>query len=118
MIFHMGSHKEFAEWLDEKITRLGISQTQLAKASGLSVSQISRIIRMESTPGAEALDSIARALFLPTKTVFIMFGLLDAEPEDDEWVDEVVYKMSKMDHKRRKTALNLLNALLDEQENE
>ena len=48
MIFHMGSHKEFAEWLDEKITRLGISQTQLAKASGLSVSQISRIIRLES----------------------------------------------------------------------
>jgi transcriptional regulator with XRE-family HTH domain len=119
MINCMGSYAEFSRWLEDMLAERGMSQTKLAQASGLSVSQVSRIIRLESTPSQDALLSIARALRVPSNQVFVKAGLISPNTEiRDEWVEKTVFMLSKMNPSRRKLALKLLHDLIDEQDNE
>jgi transcriptional regulator with XRE-family HTH domain len=119
MINCMGSYAEFSRWLEDMLAEREMSQTKLAQASGLSVSQVSRIIRLESTPSQDALLSIARALRVPSNQVFVKAGLISPNTEiRDEWVEKTVFMLSKMNPSRRKLALKLLHDLIDEQDNE
>lgn len=113
------SYAEFSRWLEDMLAEREMSQTKLAQASGLSVSQVSRIIRLESTPSQDALLSIARALRVPSNQVFVKAGLISPNTEiRDEWVETAICMLSKISPYRRKVALNLLYDLIDEEENE
>jgi transcriptional regulator with XRE-family HTH domain len=48
----------------------GLTQSELAKLSGLSASQISNIERGEFAPSLEAIEKISRALRLKIPTLF------------------------------------------------
>jgi transcriptional regulator with XRE-family HTH domain len=87
---------ELAELIKERMSELGINQSELAERSKLSPSQISRIIKLESIPSHTAIVAIARALRLPTENLFQAAGILDSEPDPKldvklkEWID--IYK--------------------------
>ena len=70
--------------IKSRMVELGINQSELAQKSKLSASQISRILKLESTPSQDAIVSMARALRLPAEDLFRAAGLLPPDPDFDK----------------------------------
>ena len=70
--------------IKSRMAELGINQSELAQKSKLSASQISRILKLESTPSQDAIVSMARALRLPAEDLFRAAGLLPPDPDFDK----------------------------------
>ena len=70
--------------IKSRMVELGINQSELAQKSKLSASQISRILKLESTPSQDAIVSMARALRLPAEDLFRSAGLLPPDPDFDK----------------------------------
>jgi transcriptional regulator with XRE-family HTH domain len=77
----MGNLVEFAEWLQDQLNQRGLTQTDLARRTGIGNSQISRIVRMERGVGPESAKAIARAFGIKPEVVFRKAGLLPPAPE-------------------------------------
>lgn len=95
----------------------GLNQAELAEKSGLSPSQVSRILKMESTPSQEAIVSISRALKLPADVLFRAAGLLP-QSSIDPWAEKMIYRISQLSGSRRNLAEKLIDSLLVEEEND
>ncbi len=67
------------------------SQADLSRISGISPSQISRVLMGERGFGEETLKNIAEALQLPIEIVYRAAGLLPAESEDDILDKTILY---------------------------
>ncbi len=114
MIFCM-SYDVMVSKIKAKMDALGYKQSELAKKSGLSTSQVSRILSLESTPSQDAIASIERALkFLPG-TLFRAAGILPPEPGKDPWVEAQKAVIAQLTGPRRNLAERLLQGLLDEE---
>src|SRR3989337_3917156 len=55
---------DFAEWLEKELIEQKVTQAELSRRSGISPSQISKILNMQSSPGPEACPAIARAALI------------------------------------------------------
>ena len=91
---------EFTNWLKETMKQKGISQAELARRSGISPPQVSKIYNGSSEPGKVTLVAIARGLKLPAITVLRAAGILPEEPEYvpllDEW-NAIFYELTPED---------------------
>lgn len=75
IITHMQS-VEFSTWLQEQLNERGWDQADLVRRSGVSQSQVSRIMTGTRNPGPETSKAIARALRLPPEDVLRQAGIL------------------------------------------
>lgn len=66
----------FDEWLKTELSERGWDQAELAQRSGISTTQISRLMNKARSPGPEACLGIARAFRVPAEDVFRRAGLL------------------------------------------
>lgn len=109
---------KFSEWLIGEIKQRGWSQSDLARASGLTRQVISYYLVGESkSPNPEALRAIASALKLPPETVFRAAGILPPA-SDDPWADEMAFKLAELDPAKRAMAERLIQALAEQEEAE
>lgn len=116
MILHQ---TDFPEWLQSELDKRRWSQADLAYSAGISRAVVNKLLNRKTYPQPDTLQAIARALKVPVETVYRAAGLLPQESEVDAFAAEVVYKLKLIKSpKRRKTALRLLKALIDEEENE
>lgn len=69
------------KWLLNEMNRRKWSQSDLARESGLSQSQISRVVSGLRPPGNEFCNAIAKAFGIPPHQVFVMAGLMPPDPE-------------------------------------
>lgn len=69
----------FTNWLQDELRKRGWEQADLVRRSGMSQSQISRIMNGIRRPGPEAMTNIARALRVPVDDAFRRAGLLPPE---------------------------------------
>lgn len=58
--------------------QIGLTQTQLSAATGISQTSLSKIESGESTPAKKNLEKIAAALDVPTSVIYII-GMEDAD---------------------------------------
>lgn len=107
----------FADWLLKELKNKNMSQADLARASGVTNAQISRVIGGSRGVGPEALAKIAKALHASPEYVFELAGVFP-KTSDDPWADSMRYKISHLTGARREMAERLLNTLLDEQDRE
>lgn len=70
----------FIEWLSHEMAQRDINQAELADRAEVTRGAISHIFSGTRRPGIEMLQSLARALALPTEQVFRAAGLLDDGP--------------------------------------
>jgi len=112
MIDRMG----FAYWLQGEREKAGISQSDLARLSGLNRAVINKI-EMGTKPMPETLQAIARALRLPIEEVYIAAKLLPPKSEstllsnrlneeikdwsDDEVAELLLIARAKSEHRNR-----------------
>ena len=91
----------------------GLSQNQLADRIGLHLSQLSRIEREASTPTAETLIALARALH--TTTDALLIGERPNEPKQpirNVRLLERFQKLEAIDRDEQETAIKLIDALI------
>jgi transcriptional regulator with XRE-family HTH domain len=73
---------KFGQWLDAERRKKGMNQTELAKATGISQPQVSRIKRGEDNASADTVRDLAKALGVPQVVALIEAGYItDLSPE-------------------------------------
>jgi len=106
----------FSHWLKTQMDARGWSQSDFARASGLTRQVISYYLTGKTkTPDPEALRALADALRMPPEVVFRAAGVLP-QTSDDPWVDEMSHKLSQLHPALRETAGRLINALADQED--
>ena len=99
---------EFFDWLDEKEADLLLNDRQLSLSAGLASSVISKARSGIQAISWDACDRIARALNVPSETVFRLAGLLPTEKEFDPEIEEIMGLLEKLGEDDREDILKLL----------
>ncbi len=83
---------DFATWLNTQLAERHMSQSDLARATGLTRQAISNYLNDKVVaPDNESLRKIARALQLPPELVFEKAGVLPSKPADGENVRKLLH---------------------------
>lgn len=111
---------EFSDWLSHELKRRNMTQADLVRVSGLSSSQISRILSMQRPPGMKALTAIANGLRLPPELVYQKAALFktDTVDEIDLLITEVETILEGLSEPDRNTILELARYLYARQKQE
>jgi transcriptional regulator with XRE-family HTH domain len=88
---------DIAEYIHRAMDERDMTQADLVRKSGLSSSQVSKILSMKSEPSAEAMVAIAHALEIPPETVFRAAGLLPPINPITEYQEILDFSLSSLD---------------------
>lgn len=109
---------KFPDWLQSELDKRQWSQADLAYSAGISRAVVNKLLNRKTYPQPDTLQAIARALKIPVETIYRAAGLLPKESEAETFEAEILHKLKLIkDPERRKTAIRLLKALMDEEEN-
>lgn len=86
----------FAEWLTNELTAQQMSQVDLAKKSGVTTAQISRILSGQRGAESKTIVAIAKALNIPAEIVFRDIGILPPQPDLDKDLEKIIHEIAKM----------------------
>lgn len=86
----------FAEWILHELEVREWSQSDLARNSNISTSQITRILNGQRNAGEETVRAFAKALKLPPEQVFRAAGLLPPKPEVNELIEQIIHETHDM----------------------
>src|SRR5512139_1067770 len=112
----VGERIYFSEWLQTEMNKRGWSQSDLARAADLNRAVINKLLNGKSHPQPATLEAISRALKLPLETTYRAAGLLPANSENDETLEEAIHVLKSIHSAQRKTtAVALLRALITEE---
>jgi transcriptional regulator with XRE-family HTH domain len=115
----ISSQLAFSKWLQAELDKRQWSQAELARASGLSRAVINKLLNAKTFPAPVTLEGLARALKIPVETAYRAAGILPEIPPTEAFIAEATHLLQLVKNpQRRATALRLLKALVDEEENE
>lgn len=115
----VGEKMYFSEWLQGEMDKRGWSQSDLARSAELNRAVINKLLNGKSHPQPTTLEAISRALKIPIEITYRAAGLLPAAPDTDETIEEAIHVLRNIQSAQRKaTAIVLLKALINEEENE
>ena len=87
----MADKINFPEWLKKQLERTGMSQSELARAAGVTRAAINGIITGARGPGTDLCNGIAKALRIPPEVVYRAAGLLPPEPAENPIINQITY---------------------------
>src|SRR5215211_2482273 len=106
----------WVDWMIAEREKQGISQAQLAKKASLTRTTISDYEkRIRPYPNVGALSRISEALGYPPNHLPKIAGLIEAEPEYDEWVEKTSHKLQQLSPRLRDIADRLIDSLVDDE---
>jgi transcriptional regulator with XRE-family HTH domain len=115
----VGQKIDFSEWLQAEMDKRGWSQSDLARYADLNRAVINKLLNGKSHPQPATLEAISRALKIPIEITYRAAGLLPSSSENDDALEEAIYVLKSIHSTQRKaTAIALLKALINEEENE
>ncbi len=115
----VGQRIYFSEWLQAEMNKRGWSQSDLARYADLNRAVINKLLNGKSHPQPLTLQAISRALKIPIEITYRAAGLLPSNSENDDTIEEAIYVLKSIQSAPRKaTAIALLKALINEEENE
>ena len=118
-MFGVGQRMYFSEWLQAEMDKRGWSQSDLARFADLNRAVINKLLNGKSNPQPTTLEAISRALRIPIEITYRAAGLLPSNPENDDTIEEAIHVLKSIQSSQRKaTAIALLKALINEEENE
>lgn len=118
-MFAVGQRIYFSEWLQAEMDKRGWSQSDLARYADLNRAVINKLLNGKSHPQPSTLESISRALKVPIEITYRAAGLLPVNPDNDDAIEEAIHVLKSIQSaQRRATAIALLKALINEEENE
>jgi len=115
----VGKNHKFNDWLVREMSKRGWSQSDLARSSELNRAVINKLLNGQTLPRPPTLESIARAFKVPVEQVYRVAGLLPDIPENESYLEEVMYHIRQIQNpQHRATVLLLIKALTLEDEQE
>jgi transcriptional regulator with XRE-family HTH domain len=102
---------KFGEWLLSEMNKRGMTQSRLAKESGLTQGSISNIISGRRGRSDKSLSQIARALKLPQEHVFTVAGILKEKKGADPDIDLIMHHVKDLDQHDRDAVLEFIRML-------
>jgi transcriptional regulator with XRE-family HTH domain len=106
---------DFPQWLEEERAKRNWSQADLSRHAGISRQVVSDYEGRKRKYFDEGiLTKIAHAFKYPPEIVFRAAGLLPTNPDEDPWVEEMIYKLSQIPPELRPMAGRLINGLVEE----
>jgi transcriptional regulator with XRE-family HTH domain len=115
----VGQRIYFSEWLQAEMDKRGWSQSDLARSADLNRAVINKLLNGKSHPQPTTLEAISRALKIPIEITYRAAGLLPTNPDNDDTIEEAIHVLQRIKSTQRKaTAIALLKALINEEENE
>lgn len=115
----VGQNASFSEWLQSEMNKRGWSQSDCARAAELNRAVINKLLNGKCNPQPATLAAIARAFKVPVETAYRAAGLLPPSADLDDTAEQLMYAFKSIQSpQRRSTAINLLKALVTEEENE
>jgi transcriptional regulator with XRE-family HTH domain len=115
----VGQRIYFSEWLQAEMDKRGWSQSDLARYADLNRAVINKLLNGKSHPQPPTLEAISRALRMPIEITYRAAGLLPSTPDNDDAIEEALHVLKSIQSAQRKaTAIALLKALINEEENE
>jgi len=91
-------------------------QAELARRSGISASQITRVLSGERNLGDEALLAISRAFRMPAEIIFRAAGLLPPKPAINELAERAEHLYNLLAPENQYKALEYLEFLKIQEE--
>ena len=81
---------DFPDWLRKELEKRNWSQADLARRSGISAPQITRVLSGERSFSSDSLLAIAKAFKLPPEHVFQAAGILPPKSEEDKLIEQII----------------------------
>lgn len=97
--------QNLADMLLSELEERGWTQAELAKRSGITPAQISRIISGQRGAETKTLVAIANALKMPPDTLLHAAELLPPDVEENEITKEIKYRTSELPVEDQKEVL-------------
>jgi transcriptional regulator with XRE-family HTH domain len=104
--------KILPEWLQERMDEKGMSAADLARKSGISAPQITRLLSGQRGVSEISLRAIAEALGIPPEVAFRVAGFLPPVPPRTEQHQQLIYLFDQMDTEKRADLLFYAEVLL------
>ena len=118
-MFVVGKNLRFAEWLQLEMDKRGWSQSDCARACDLNRAVINKLLNGKCRPQPATLMAIARGFKIPVETAYRAAGLLPPIHAGDETTQELIHIFHSLQSPQSKaTAIRLLKALLDEEDDQ
>lgn len=88
---------KFSEWLFQELNERGVSQSQLARGTGLTRQAISYYLSDKSKrPDDAALKDIAKFFKLPIEKIYREAGILPPKSKEDQEKEEILYEIQDL----------------------
>lgn len=100
--------KQFNEWLQDELRVRGLKPADLAKASGLVPSTISRILSGQTKPSDETYIKIARALGEPSEKMLRLVGRLPPVDRSNTIEQDLLYSFRSLSEDQKQFLLDML----------
>lgn len=104
--------KTISEWLQDEINDRGMTAAELARKSGVSAPQITRLLSGQRGVSELSLRAISEALGIPPEVAFRVAGFLPPVSEKTEDHDKLLYMYDQLDEERKKLAILMIKSLL------
>jgi len=108
--------EDFPEWLNKILKTKSMSQAELARRSGVSPSQISKILNRISPAGIISCIEIADALKMRREIILRKAGWLEPITESDDIIEQVLTDMGVLHIQAKRTAARMVHAIREEVE--
>jgi transcriptional regulator with XRE-family HTH domain len=118
-MFAVGQNMRFTEWLQTEMDTRGWSQSDCARACNLNRAVINKLLNGKCKPQPVTLIALARGFRIPVEATYRAAGLLPPSQDLDDEVHQVIHIFNSLRSPQRKaTAIMLLKALAEEEENQ
>ncbi len=101
-------NKSFGEWLQEELNDRHLSQKEFSAISGITQSQISRIISGERGAAEKTILAIAKGLNLTPEFVFRKAGLLPQKLKVSQQTEEIIFLLEQLSQNEREEIEDLI----------
>lgn len=105
--------RTFSEWLNDNLSKRGMSVSELSKLSGVSRATIyNYMTNQASNPSVDVLDRLARALRVSPQEIYWAAQLIQVEPDIDKEMQEMASIFGQLSEDDQRRILEIGKALL------
>lgn len=98
----------FSNWILQELDKRGWSQSDLARASGLTRGGVSNIVNEKSSIGIDSATGIAKAFGVPVTEVLSAAGVIPKMPEATAEEEQLLYLFRQLSDYDREAVLNFV----------
>lgn len=103
------------EWLQAQMDERNITAAELARRSGISAPQITRLLSGQRGVSELSLRAISEALGIPPEVAFRVAGFLPPVAAKTEQTDRLLYLFNQLSDKDKQTILQMAEFLLNKE---